>query len=187
MRIIQGEARGRKLFEPRGASARPPLDRIRESVFSVLGAVFEGGGVLDLFAGVGSFGLEALSRGARRAVFVDSAPASLAVLEKNITTLGFWPRSTVLRGDALSIPDLSGRPEREFAVAFIDPPFKMFDDPAEADRVFARAREVLSSRTILPEGRVVLRHPSRFRADPPIPPQDRREYGESTVLFFAPG
>lgn len=187
MRIIQGEARGRKLVEPRGASVRPPLDRIRESVFSILGGAFEGEGALDLFAGVGSFGLEALSRGARRATFVDSAPASIALLEKNIENLGFGPRSTVLRGDALRTPDLGRRGEREFAVVFMDPPFKMFDDPAEVERVFSRVREVLASRALLPEGRVVLRHPSRFHGDPPIPPRERREYGESTVLIFAPG
>ena len=187
MRIIQGEARGRKLVEPRDASVRPPLARIRESIFSLLGGMFEGGGALDLFAGVGSFGLEALSRGARRATFVDSAPKSIALLEKNIANLGFGPRSTVLRGDALRTPDLDRQAEGEFAVVFLDPPFKMFDDPAEADRVFSRVREVLASRTLLPEGRVVLRHPSRFRGDPPIPPRERRKYGESTVLVFGPG
>jgi 16S rRNA (guanine966-N2)-methyltransferase len=187
MRIIQGEARGRKLLVPRGASVRPPLDRIRESVFSILGGGLEGEGVLDLFAGIGSFGLEALSRGARRAVFVESAPSSIALLERNIASLGFGPRSTVILGDALDEPDLALRREGEFAVVFLDPPFKIFDDPAGAGRVFARAREILASRSILPEGRVVLRHPSRFRGDPPIPSSERRDYGESTVLFFTRG
>ena len=101
MRIIAGEARGKKLLGPRDDSIRPALDRIRESLFSVLDDAFENGLVLDLFAGVGAFGLEALSRGAREVVFVENAPASLEVLNENIRLLGAEAQSRVVRADAL--------------------------------------------------------------------------------------
>src|SRR4029450_4259634 len=97
MRIIGGEAPGRKPAPPKDRATRPLLDRIRESIFSSLEGSFEGRRVLDLFAGTGSFGLEAVSRGARQAVFVENGAAALAVLNRNIETLGFGSRTEVIR------------------------------------------------------------------------------------------
>ena len=191
MRIIAGEARGRRLLEPADRSIRPPLDRIRESVFSILLGAFEDRSVLDLFAGTGSFGLEALSRGARRASFVESSRAGLALLRKNIRSLGFEARSEVIMGDALRVPDLSGTDRSGIALVFLDPPFKMFRDDRtpggvrdDASRVFDRVREALSSPSISSGGIVVLRIPSSWRGEPPVPPRERRKYGESAVLIY---
>ena len=191
MRIIAGEARGRKLLEPADRSIRPPLDRIRESVFSILLGAFEDRSVLDLFAGTGSFGLEALSRGARRAAFVERSKAGLALLRKNIRNLGFEARSEVIEGDALRVPDLSGSDRAGIGLVFLDPPFKMFREdrapagvPGDAPKVFERAREALSSPSVSPGGIVVLRIPSSWRGEPPVPPLERREYGESAVLIY---
>ena len=191
MRIIAGEARGRRLLEPADRSLRPPLDRIRESGFSILLGAFEEHSVLDLFAGTGSFGLEALSRGARRASFVESSRAGLALLRKNIRSLGFEARSEVIMGDALRVPDLSGTDRSGIALVFLDPPFKMFRDDRtpggvrdDASRVFDRVREALSSPSISSGGIVVLRIPSSWRGEPPVPPRERRKYGESAVLIY---
>ena len=191
MRIIAGEARGRRLLEPADRSIRPPLDRIRESVFSILLGAFEERSVLDLFAGTGSFGLEALSRGARRAAFVESSKAGLALLWKNIRSLGFEARSEVIGGDALRVPDLSGADRAGIALVFLEPPFNMFRDdrapggvPSDAPKVFDRVGEALSSPSISPGGIVVLRIPSSWRGEPPVPPRERREYGESAVLIY---
>ena len=190
MRIIAGEARGRKLLEPADRSIRPPLDRIRESIFSILLGAFEDRSVLDLFAGTGSFGLEALSRGARRAAFVERSKAGLALLRKNLRSLGFEARSEVIEGDALRGPDLSGSDRAGIGLVFLDPPFKMFREdrapggvPGDAPKVFERAREALSSPSVSPGGIVVLRIPSSWRGEPPVPPLERREYGESAVLI----
>src|SRR2546422_4878742 len=101
MRIIGGEARGRPIRTPAGRETRPALDRVRESVFAILGERLEGASVLDLFAGAGGFGLEAVSRGAHRVVFVERDPAALRVLERNIRDLGFGGRAEVVKGDAL--------------------------------------------------------------------------------------
>ena len=119
MRIIGGEARGRRLLSPPDRSTRPPLDRIRESIFSQLEGSFEGRTVLDLYAGTGSLGLEALSRGARHALFVESAPACLSVLERNLRLVGFASRARVLRASAIETPDLSRVEDAGFALVFI--------------------------------------------------------------------
>jgi len=190
VRIIAGEARGRRLLEPADRSIRPPLDRIRESIFSILLGAFEDGSVLDLYAGTGSFGLEALSRGARRATFVESSKAGVALLRKNIRSLGFETRSEVIQGDALRVPDLSGADRAGIALVFLDPPFKIFlEDPApgggnDAPKVFDRVNEALSSPSIPPGGIVVLRIPSSWRGEPPVSPRERRDYGESAVLLY---
>jgi 16S rRNA (guanine966-N2)-methyltransferase len=191
VRIIAGEARGRRLLEPADRSIRPPLDRIRESIFSILLGVFEDHSVLDLFAGTGSFGLEALSRGARRATFVESSKAGAALLRKNIRSLGFETRSEVIQGDALRVPDLSGADRAGMALVFLDPPFKIFREErtpggvrSDAPKVFDRVNEALSSPSVSPGGIVVLRIPSSWRGEPPVPPLERRDYGESAVLLY---
>lgn len=202
MRIIAGEARGRRILSPRDRSVRPPLDRIRESVFSILGDAVEGGGVLDLFAGTGSFGLEALSRGATRAVFVENARSSLEILQRNLELTGFGPRAEVLRGDALRVPELGCVPRSTFGLVFLDPPFGIFDQEGPTREVVARVVEILRSRALRPGGSVILRCPPSstdavnaslgaapapdattpgtraFRAHPP------RVYGESVVFHF---
>ena len=187
MRIIAGEARGRRIFPPVDRSIRPLLDRIRESLFSKLGDAFEGKQVLDLFCGVGSFGLEALSRGARRAVFVDRSPGSLALLQKNLDLLSFGPRAEVIRGDALVVPRAAGAIEQgRFAVVFLDPPFNMFHSIASAEPVFRRAGELLHEGFLESEGQLLLRIPSSYRGECPIPGATSFTYGESVVLGFRP-
>src|SRR5574340_694484 len=100
MRIISGEARGRHLRAPRGAATRPTADRVREALFNILGDV-AGLAVLDLFAGTGALGLEALSRGAASAVLVDNAEAAVRVIQANVALLGYEDRSRVLRLDVV--------------------------------------------------------------------------------------
>ncbi len=183
MRIIAGEARGKKLAGPRDDSIRPALDRIRESLFSILGDCFEKRLVLDLFAGVGAFGLEALSRGARRAVFVDREERSLSILRRNIDHLGFAPRARVICGDALREPDLEVEPDR-YALIFMDPPFAVFDSGEATGKVLQRLKELVESHALEDGGTFCLRHPSRWRGDFPLEPLLTKKYGESTVRLF---
>jgi 16S rRNA (guanine966-N2)-methyltransferase len=185
MRIIAGEARGRKLFGPRNRSTRPPLDRIRESVFSILADTLGGRQVLDLFAGVGAFGLEAISRGAARAAFVERDRTAITLLERNIESLGFGPRSEIVKGDALRLPDLSLVPPSGFGLVFLDPPFKMFQDREGAGRVLERLEEILASPALEPHGMVVMRQPARYREPSHLPVRERRTYSESVVLFLS--
>ena len=181
MRIIAGEARGRRIAGPTDASIRPLLDRIRESLFSALGSV-EGWRVLDLFSGVGSFGLEALSRGASRVVFVERGRPALALLRQNLRSLGFAGRAEVIAGDALGTPAAGSTPG--FNVVFMDPPFRMFDHADEAQSLCRRALELLESDAVEPDGLVLLRRPTRHRAELSLTAARTQRYGESVVLWL---
>ena len=122
LRIIAGEARGRRLMAPEGIDVRPSTSRVREAVFNSLHSQgrLEGANVLDLFAGTGALGLEALSRGAASATFVESAPPALTTLRANIDALGFSDRCRVVPGDAMEeLTRLSG----DYGVALCDPPY----------------------------------------------------------------
>lgn len=117
MRVITGTARGRKLREPKGMDIRPTTDMVKEAVFNILQFELAGARVLDLFAGTGQLGIEALSRGAAEAVFVDSSAAAARLVKENLAACGFAAR--VLQGDALSaLPHLG-----KFDVVFLDPPY----------------------------------------------------------------
>ena len=122
-RIIAGEARGRRLQVPRGPRVRPTTDRVRESLFAALGSLMDLDGlvVLDAFAGSGALGLEALSRGAAHATFVERHRATAAVLRANVAALDYGDRSSIVQADVLRWLGAPG--ERTFDVAFCDPPY----------------------------------------------------------------
>lgn len=132
MRVVAGTARGRRLTAPAGVGVRPTADRVREAVFNALvslGAV-EGAAVLDLFAGSGALGIEALSRGAARAVFVERDPAARRAIEANLATTGFAGRARVVASSAEAF--LRGADER-FDLALLDPPYAFDAWPALLD------------------------------------------------------
>jgi len=120
MRIIAGEHRGRRLATPKGRATRPMLDRVREAVFSSLGASIEGARVLDLFAGTGSLGLEAVSRGAARVRFVEAGRSSARLIAKNVALLGVEERVEIVDADALAAS--SWADHEPWEVVFLDPP-----------------------------------------------------------------
>ncbi len=122
MRVIAGELRGRRIEVPRKGDIRPTYDRVRESVFSIIGSRIEGARVLDLFAGTGSLGIESLSRGARSVAFVEQDRDVAGVLVGNIERLGVKPESTVLK---LVVAEFlrGGRGRAAFDIVFADPPY----------------------------------------------------------------
>jgi 16S rRNA G966 N2-methylase RsmD len=192
VRIIAGTAKGLKLAAPAGLGTRPVLDRVKESWFSSLGARVEGARVLDLYSGVGSLGLEALSRGAGSCVFVEIDPECTAMLERHLEKSHLAERAELRRVDANVALDDFARSGARFDLIFLDPPFNV---AAEGDfggpgGPLARAVALLA-----PGGVATLRRESRRRkgrgAAPPGPaPEgatlvDRRRWGRNEVLFFA--
>jgi 16S rRNA (guanine966-N2)-methyltransferase len=121
MRIIAGKWGGRRIEAPKGAGVRPTTDRVREAWMSALHLRLPGATILDLFSGTGALGLEALSRGAVRAVFVERASASIRALRRNVDTLGAEEGVEIVRGDALSY--VAGLEDLSFDLAFADPPY----------------------------------------------------------------
>ncbi len=125
MRIIGGEDKGRRLRSPSGKRIRPSSDWVREAIFDVLGNQVVGSRVLDLFAGTGALGLEALSRGAREAVFVDNSPQAVALIKENLNLLEKAERSKVLRCSARRYVSRARGNEPPFDLIFIDPPYRI--------------------------------------------------------------
>ncbi len=117
MRVITGTARGRKLMEPKDMTVRPTTDMVKEAIFSIVQFDVPGRRVLDLFAGTGQLGIEALSRGARECVFVDNSPASLKLVQQNLDICKM--KAPVVRADAVSFLAGCGK----FDLVFIDPPY----------------------------------------------------------------
>ncbi len=137
MRIISGERRGCKLRAPEGFDTRPTTDRVKEAVFNIIQTRLPCGFVLDMFAGSGAMGIEALSRGAEGALFIDKNPEAVKVIKANLTGSGLMPKAVVLRGDAYEsaerisegifpVPTAGGadfRKMRSFDIIFLDPPY----------------------------------------------------------------
>jgi 16S rRNA (guanine966-N2)-methyltransferase len=120
MRVIAGQFRRRILKSVPGMNVRPTPDRLRETLFNILGARVEGAVFLDAYAGTGAVGIEALSRGAKAAILIERRADALAVLRENLRTLGIGDEATVLRGSALTL-----LPDVRCDIAFIDPPYDL--------------------------------------------------------------
>jgi 16S rRNA (guanine(966)-N(2))-methyltransferase RsmD len=129
MRIISGTAKGRRLKEPRGDEIRPTSGMVKESIFNIIQFDIEGRNVLDLFAGTGQLGIEALSRGAGRVVFVDSSPGAIKLIKENIAICGFAGAASVYARDALDYL----RGDEKYDIIFLDPPYgsALFDRALE--------------------------------------------------------
>jgi len=177
MRIIGGRLKGRTVEAPRGVLSRPPLSVIRESIFNILGGSTAGGRVLDLFAGSGSLGIEAISRGAGEAHFVDSARRCAEMIERNARSLGISDVCKIVRQDALEfVRAWRGGP---FDIVFMDPPF--LSGRVEETLGAFDGSGLVSDRTVV----IVRIH---WREHPGIPPAfqiaRQRKFGDSVVLFL---
>ncbi len=175
MRIVAGSARGRRLRAPRGSRTRPTGDKVRAAVFNVLGQFFDGGTVLDLYAGTGALALEALSRGCRRAICVESDRAAAEAIALNAEACGFAGRVEVRReGAAVALARL---PREAFALAFVDAPYAEGPDAA-----LAALPPLLEA-----GGTVVAEHDRRRPpADRygPLGLVDRRVYGDTGISIY---
>jgi 16S rRNA (guanine966-N2)-methyltransferase len=170
MRIIAGEFGGRVLLAPPTEATRPITDRAKQSLFDTLRNRLEGAVVLDAFAGTGSMGLECLSRGARRVLFVERGPACER-LRRNITALGVEARSAVLPIDAYRMPGhpaLAGEGAEPLDLAFIDPPYAHTEPGPYRERL-ARLIRQLAASSLAPEGMIILRHPTRIEVASLVP------------------
>ena len=174
MRVITGSARGRKLREPKDQSVRPTTDMVKEAIFSIVQFDVPGRRVLDLFAGTGQLGIEALSRGAKECVFVDNSPTSAALVRQNLEICGF--QGTVVRGDSLEYLRRCGK----FDLVFIDPPYHAGLYKDVLDAVF--------SFDILSEGGIILVESMRGESMPePLPPYTKGKtynYGKISLTLY---
>ncbi|RAR45100.1 16S rRNA (guanine(966)-N(2))-methyltransferase RsmD [Paenibacillus sp. MDMC362] len=124
MRVVSGSAKGRPLKSVPGTSTRPTTDKVKESIFSMIGPYFEGGALLDLFAGTGGLGIEALSRGMDRAVFIDVEPKSISTIKDNLRAARLEDRAEVYRNDAGRALKALEKRGYSFDLVFLDPPYR---------------------------------------------------------------
>lgn len=183
MRIVGGRLKGRTLKGPSSSATRPTSDRLRESLFNVLAHAYgdpcEGARVLDLFAGTGALGIEALSRGARFALFVEEATGARAVIRDNVEALGLTGTTRIFRRDATKLGEAPAG--EAYALAFCDPPY----GKGLASAAIASA---LSGGWLTPDALVVVEE----RADAFTLPDgfrelERRRYDESELIFLEVG
>jgi 16S rRNA (guanine966-N2)-methyltransferase len=167
---VAGSFKGRRLVAPRGTRTRPTADRVREALFSMLGGV-EGASVLDLYAGSGALGIEALSRGARSAVFVDRDGRAVAAIERNLAAVGVEAR--VSKQD---VGSFLGRAEGPYDLVFCDPPYDF------ASRLAGTLAERLPEVTP-PGARIVTESDKRNPLELPFPLVTERSYGDTRIAI----
>ncbi len=177
MRIVAGNWGGRRLTAPRGATTRPTSDRVREALFSILGDM-AAVRCLDLCAGTGAVGLEALSRGAAHATFVEKNSAALKALNSNLAALGVPIDQFQLH--RLDLRRAAVRLQGPYGVIFADPPYDLVDDLTQL--IFAIVQDNLSA-----DGVAVIEHRRRDPAPEPTPgliQHDLRQYGDTALAFY---
>ena len=180
MRIAGGDWRGRNLKVPAGDAVRPTQDRVREALFSMLTGAVEGACFLDLFAGAGGVGLEALSRGAATCMFVELAPRHLAVLRENVAMLKAEPRTQLVRADVYQW--LESQSNNAFDVAFADPPYEL-----GAEKGYASVLEALATKNVVRPGGLFIAE-MKSHQDPDASPlwdllRDRT-YGQTRLAVY---
>ena len=176
MRVIAGEFRSRILKTLPGLDVRPTLDRLREALFNVLAPRIEGQMFFDLYAGTGAVGIEALSRGASKAIFVEQSRDAVKVIRENLQALGLEARAYVSQGRAAAV--LPGLPERA-GIVFVDPPYRLEGE-------YARTLAILGGD---PPPLVIVQHASRFPLEESYGGLHRfriLKQGENSLSFFEP-
>jgi 16S rRNA (guanine966-N2)-methyltransferase len=175
VRVIAGSRKGHKLSAPPGLDTRPTSDRVRENVFNLIGPV-DGARVLDLFAGSGALGIEALSRGAASAVFVEHDPEALRTIARNLDRLRLTG-ARVVRGDVLRTIAQEAARGAKYDLVLVDPPYGML---IEIQPRLARHLPAL----LAPDALLVVETDARTEPELPLPVRTSRKYGQTRVTLF---
>lgn len=180
MRIIAGEAKGKRLECRKGIDTRPTQDSVKESLFSIIAPYIPEARMLDLFSGTGNIALEALSRGAKRAVMIEKDQEALKYIIKNINNLGYENKSRAYKNDVIRAIEILSRKGEKFDIIFMDPPYK--------DEVCERVMRAISKANLLADnGLIICEHHifedlsdevAEFRKT------DERKYGKKSVTFY---
>jgi 16S rRNA (guanine966-N2)-methyltransferase len=180
LRVIAGSAKGRALKAVPGMNTRPTTDKVKEAIFSMIGPYFDGGWALDLFAGTGGLGIEALSRGVERAVFVDLEQSSVNVIKQNVQAAGFPERAEIYRNESSRAVKALAKRGRPFGIVFLDPPYRM----KEMDILMKE----LAERGLLEAGAViVVEHDAGHRYPETIEDFEQMkcsQYGDTAVTIY---
>ncbi len=178
VRVISGSARGRKLLAPEGYDTRPTTDRVKESIFNIISPNLPADSVLDLFAGSGGLGIEALSRGSKHCVFAEKDKAALSVVRKNIELARVSDKAEVIPGDAFSYLD---RTTLKFDIIFLDPPYNT--------GLLTKAIELIYKKNLLTENGIIVAESEHLGEAPTCDQFDIKrsaKYGKTMVFVLCP-
>jgi 16S rRNA (guanine966-N2)-methyltransferase len=175
MRVIAGSRKGHKLAAPRGLDTRPTSDRVRENIFNLVGPV-DGARVLDLFAGSGALGIEALSRGATSAVFVDHDADAVRTVERNLDRLGLTG-ARVVHGDVLRTIAQEATAGAKYDLVLVDPPYGMLTEIQP--RLARHVPPLLAA-----DGLLVVESDARTEPELPLSVRTSRKYGQTRITLF---
>lgn len=182
MRITGGEAKGRHLESPKGMAIRPTSDRVREAIFNIIGQDISGMRVLDLFAGTGSLGIEALSRGALHALFVDNSQNSICLIKKNLALCGYQDSGSVARVNLRhGIPRNHLLLKDTYDLIFLDPPYR--------ENLIPFLLKALIKNHVLSSGSQVIAESQKGRSLPvsleKLKIMDTRSHGDTTISIYS--
>ena len=189
MRIISGKAKGVRLSALSSKKTRPILDRAKESMFGILESYLPDGVVLDLFAGTGSLGIEALSRGAKRCLFVENSTNAIKVIKKNLQNANLLKRTVVLKINAFRLLDFIKNKDIKFDLILVAPPYKLLDiGCGDRKRIFSLMEAFVSKQVINEKGIIVLQHHIKQKIVQECFKQlniiDERQYSNTQLTFL---
>lgn len=180
MRVIAGKAKGRPLKAVPGQGTRPTTDKVKEAIFSMIGPYFDGGLVLDLFAGTGGLGIEAWSRGADKVISIDKEKISIDTIRSNVQAAGAQADFEIYRNDAARALKLLGKKQQPFDVIFLDPPYRMHD----MDQWLLNIQEL---QLVKQDAVIVVEHDSKIQYPESVgdlKQQRHAQYGEVAVTIY---
>ena len=188
MRVIAGCARGIHLSSPKGEKTRPIQDRTKESLFSILSGVIPGSCVIDLYAGTGAIGIEALSRGASLCIFVEIDKSVALIIKKNLEATKLQDKALVLKNDVFEIVPYLEKNDIKVDIVFASPPYPLVEKTFYRDKLLGLFSDLCAKQIIQPEGIIVFQH---RKADIEMTPKpsnldlwDTRTYGDTQISFF---
>jgi len=176
MRIIAGEAKGRPIKAPKGMNTRPTTDRIKESLFAILGNI-DDSKWLDLFSGSGNIGLEAISRGAEKVVFIDEAYIAITAIKENIKKLGFENKGEIYKNQAKRAINILAKKGMKFDYIFLDPPY-------ESNQISLLLDDNNLRKCLSKDGIIILEHPEREEINENYIIIDQRKYQNTYITML---
>ncbi len=177
MRVISGLRKGHRLKSPQGTKVRPTEDRVKESLFNILGPISSDAVVLDCFAGSGSIGIEFLSRGASKAYFTDIYIKSISCIKENLEHTKFIDQSEIERIDCIKFLN-KNKEKIKFDYIYIDPPFERLDLSLDVTQA------IVDNNSLNQEGLVLIEHDEEVKVSSQLDLVDQREYGKKYISFY---
>ena len=185
MRVISGTARGKKLNTLSGLNTRPTLDRVKEALFNIIQFEVKDAVVLDLFAGTGALGIEALSRGAKEAVFCDKVPDAIKVIKQNIINTNNLDKSTIINKEYQEVLENLSKQNKKFDIVFLDPPYK-------TNLAIESLQKIIMSDLLTEDGTIIIETDDINKEREILKIEkveifDKRKYGSVWLIFIRKG